>query len=117
MEKNAITLTERAANHVKRFLEKQGTVAGLRLAVKPTGCSGYQYVVNAADKTTATDQVFESRGINIVIDANSLLMLEGTELDYVREGLNEGFRFNNPNVDQTCGCGESFTPKQATEIR
>ncbi len=114
MEKIAITLTARAANHVKRFLEKQGAVAGLRLAVKPTGCSGYQYVVKAAENTTATDQVFQSRGISIVIDANSLPMLEGTELDYVREGVNEGFRFKNPNVDQACGCGESFTPKQTS---
>lgn len=113
MERNTITLTERAADHVKRFLEKQGATGGLRVAVKPTGCSGYKYVVQTADNTTATDQVFESRGITIVIDANSLPMLEGTELDYVREGLNEGFRFNNPNVDQTCGCGESFSPKQA----
>ena len=112
MEKNAITLTERAATHVKRFLAKEGEVAGLRVSVKPTGCSGYQYVVKPAENTTATDQVFESHGINIVIDATSLPMLEGTELDYVREGLNEGFRFINPNVDQTCGCGESFTPKQ-----
>jgi len=114
MEKNSITLTERAAVHVKRYLEKQGAVAGLRVAVKPTGCSGYKYVVQTADKTTAADQVFESRGITIVIDAKSLPMLEGTELDYVREGLNEGFRFSNPNVDGTCGCGESFTPKQAS---
>ncbi len=114
MEKNAITLTERAANHVKRYLEKQGATAGLRVAVKPTGCSGFKYVVQSADKTTETDRIFESHGINIVIDANSLGMLDGTELDYVREGLNEGFRFNNPNVDQTCGCGESFTPKQTS---
>jgi iron-sulfur cluster assembly protein len=114
MDKGAITLTERAANHVKRFLEKQGAVNGLRVAVKPTGCSGFKYVVQSADNTNATDQVFESHGITIVIDANSLPMLAGTELDYVREGLNEGFRFINPNVDQTCGCGESFTPKQAS---
>lgn len=112
MEKT-ISLTERAADHVKRFLQKQGAPAGLRVAVKPTGCSGYKYVVQTADNTNDTDRVFESHGITIVIDSNSLPMLEGTELDYVREGLNEGFRFNNPNVDQTCGCGESFSPKQA----
>jgi iron-sulfur cluster assembly protein len=114
MEKNTITLTERAANHVKRFLERRGTTTILRVAVKPTGCSGFKYVVQTADKTTETDKVFQSQGINIVVDANSLAMLDGTEVDYVRDGLNEGFRFNNPNVDQTCGCGESFTPKQAS---
>ena len=71
-------------------------------------------MVQTADKTTETDQVFLSQGVNIVVDANSLAMLGGTEVDYVRDGLNEGFRFNNPNVDQTCGCGESFTPKQTS---
>ena len=114
MEKNTITLTERAANHVKRFLDRRGETTILRVAVKPTGCSGFKYVVQTTDKTMETDQLFQSQGINIVVDANSLAMLDGTEVDYVRDGLNEGFRFNNPNVDQTCGCGESFTPKQTS---
>jgi len=111
-ENTVITLTERAASHVKRYLQKQGEGTRLRVAVKPTGCSGYQYVVKPAEQTNDKDSVFESHGINIVIDSISLPLLAGTEVDYVREGLNEGFLFKNPNVDQTCGCGESFTPKQ-----
>lgn len=112
MDKTNITLTERAANHVKRHLAGQGAGAGLRVAVKTTGCSGYQYVVEAAEQAGESDRVFESHGVNIVIDAKSLPYLNGTELDYVREGLNEGFRFNNPNVEGTCGCGESFSLRE-----
>jgi len=113
MEKAGITLTDRAANHVKRYLANHGDHAGLRVAVKPTGCSGYQYTVQPANNTVQTDSTFISNGITIVVDSNSLPYLAGTELDYVREGLSEGFRFKNPNVEQTCGCGESFTIKQA----
>lgn len=109
MEKTGITLTDRAAEHVKRYLGKQGKVAGLRIGVKPTGCSGYQYIVDTADHAGETDRTFQCRGVDIIIDIQSLPYLDGTELDYVREGLNEGFRFNNPNVQETCGCGESFT--------
>ena len=110
-----IQLTERAANHVRNYLAKQGSSTALRISVKPTGCSGYQYVVEAAEKITDNDQSFESNGVKVVIDSESLRFLNGTELDYVREGLNEGFRFNNPNVQDTCGCGESFTVgEQAT---
>ena len=107
----SINLTERAATHVKGFLAKQGKSLGLRVAVKPTGCSGYQYVVQPADKIDAQDQVFESCGVRIITDQESLRYLAGTELDFVREGLNSGFRFNNPNVETTCGCGESFNIK------
>ncbi|MBI2993937.1 MAG: iron-sulfur cluster assembly accessory protein [Gammaproteobacteria bacterium] len=108
MSQTGIALTERAAAHVKNHLAKHGA-QGLRLGVKPTGCSGYQYVVEAAEKVNAGDQTFESNGVQVVVDAHSLQYLAGTELDYVREGLNSGFRFNNPNVQETCGCGESFS--------
>ncbi len=103
-----ITLTERAALHVKRFLTKHGKAAALRVGVKPTGCSGYAYVVEPAERVGEEDRVFESQGIRIVVNAKSLSYLAGTELDYTREGLNEGFTFHNPNIKTTCGCGESF---------
>ena len=105
----AITLTERAADHVKNFMADENDAYGLRVAVKPTGCSGYMYVVEMADDALSHDQVFESRGLKIVVDTESLKYLKGTEVDYAREGLNEGFRFDNPNVSATCGCGESFS--------
>ena len=100
-----IKLTERAAAHVKRFLAKQGKAVALRVGVKPTGCSGYSYVVEPTENVGAEDRVFESQGIRIVVDAKSLSYLAGTELDYTREGLNERFEFHNPNVKTTCGCG------------
>ena len=106
---NSIDLTERAANHVRNYLAKNGNGIGLRVGVKPTGCSGYQYVIEAAESVGDHDRSFESRGVTIVVDEQSLRYLDGTKLDYVREGLNEGFRFHNPNVEQTCGCGESFS--------
>ena len=106
---NSIDLTERAANHVRNYLAKKGSGIGLRVGVKPSGCSGYQYVIEAAQAIGEHDRAFESQGVKIVVDEQSLRYLTGTELDYVREGLNEGFRFNNPNVQQTCGCGESFS--------
>lgn len=109
MNKSDIVLTDRAAKHVRNYLANQGNDVSLRVGVKPTGCSGYQYVVEAADKINSNDQLFESNGVNIVIDDQSFQYLSGTELDYVKEGVNEGFRFNNPNVQATCGCGESFT--------
>jgi iron-sulfur cluster assembly protein len=104
----AITLTERAAQHVQRFLTKNDG-NGLRVAVKPTGCSGYMYVVQPAREILEHDQVFVSQGVQLVVDAESLKFLEGTEVDFTREGLNEGFKFTNPNVKATCGCGESFS--------
>ena len=111
----SINLTERAAEHVKNYLAKQGKGIGLRVAVKPTGCSGHQYVIEAAEQINDQDQVFESNGVKIVTDQLSLRYLAGTELDYVREGLNAGFKFNNPNVQDTCGCGESFNVKETEE--
>lgn len=114
MNKSEIALTERAASHVRNFLAKQDEEVNLRVAVKPTGCSGYQYVVEAAESINTSDQLFESFGVKIVVDDQSFKYLSGTELDYVKEGLNEGFRFNNPNVQATCGCGESFTIAEET---
>ena len=104
----SITVTESAAEHVKKFLANRGKGAGLRLGVKTTGCSGMAYVLEFADVIEETDEVFESNGVKVIIDPKSLVYLDGTELDFAKEGLNEGFRFNNPNVKDTCGCGESF---------
>lgn len=103
-----ITLTEAAAGRVKTFLENRGKGVGLRLGVKTSGCSGMAYVLEFVDAIEADDQVFEEHGVKVIVDPKSLVYLEGTELDYTREGLNEGFRFNNPNVKDSCGCGESF---------
>ena len=105
----AITLTERAAAHVKRFMGEQDRDCTLRVGVRPTGCSGFMYVVEPAKEVGESDQVFESNGVKLVVDPQSLKYLVGTELDYAREGLNEGFKFINPNVKSTCGCGESFS--------
>lgn len=105
----AITLTEAAADRVKKFLSNRGKGIGLRLGVRTSGCSGMAYVLEFADQIEPDDTVFEDRGVKVVVDPKSLVYLDGTELDYAREGLNEGFKFNNPNVKQTCGCGESFS--------
>ena len=110
-----ITLTDRAARHIRRFLEKQRNGIGMRVGIKPTGCSGYQYVVEAANSLNEHDQSFESNGIKIIVDDMSLKYLAGTALDYVRQGLNEGFEFNNPNVQNTCGCGESFSVSESAQ--
>jgi len=104
----SITLTDSAANHVKGYLEKRGKGVGLRLGVRTTGCSGLAYVLEFADEVAANDEVFEDNDIKVVIDKKSLVYLDGTELDFAKEGLNEGFKFNNPNVKDECGCGESF---------
>lgn len=104
----AITLTERAAKHVSNFIAKRGKGVGLRLGVRTSGCSGLAYKMEFADEASAEDLRFESHGVTVLIDPKSLEYLDGTELDFVREGLNEGFKFNNPNVKDACGCGESF---------
>ena len=104
----AITLSERAATHVLNFLARRGKGVGLRLGVKTSGCSGMAYKLEFVDQTEDEDEVFESHGVKVVIDPKSLAYLDGTELDFVKEGLNEGFKFNNPNVKDQCGCGESF---------
>ncbi len=104
----AITLTETAAERVRTFLEKRGKGVGVRLGVKTSGCSGMAYVLEFVDGVEDDDQVFEAHGVKVIVDAKSMVYLDGTELDYAREGLNEGFQFNNPNVKDSCGCGESF---------
>ena len=104
----AVTLSEPAAQHIANFIAKRGKGVGIRLGVKTSGCSGMAYKLEFADESNAEDHVFESHGVKVLVDPRSLPYLEGTELDYTREGLNEGFKFNNPNVKDACGCGESF---------
>lgn len=104
-----IQLTEVAATRVEKFLANRGKGIGLRLGVKTTGCSGMAYVIEFVDELQSDDQVFESHGVKVVVDPKSLIFLDGTEVDFGKEGLNEGFQFKNPNAKDACGCGESFT--------
>jgi len=104
-----ITVTEAAADRVNTFMANRGKGVGVRIGVKTMGCSGMTYVLEFVDEVAEEDMVFEDRGVTIIVDPKSLLYLEGTELDFKKEGLNEGFQFNNPNVKDMCGCGESFT--------
>lgn len=104
----AISLTEPAAERVSNHLEARGSGVGLRIGVKKTGCNGFAYVVNYADKVNDDDHVFVDRGVTVVVDGQSLELIDGTEVDFIKEGLNEAFRFRNPNVSGECGCGESF---------
>ena len=104
----AVTLSERAATHIKNFLVKRGSGLGLKLGVRTSGCSGIAYKLEFVDSEDPEDTKLESHGVTLYIDPKSLAYLDGTELDYAREGLNEGFKFNNPNVKSQCGCGESF---------
>lgn len=104
----AVTMSEAAAKHVANFITKRGKGIGLRLGVRTSGCSGMAYKLEFVDEIAQTDEVFETHGLKIVVDPKSLPYIDGTELDFVREGLNEGFKFNNPNVKGECGCGESF---------
>jgi iron-sulfur cluster assembly protein len=104
----AISMTPAAARHVRGYIENRGKGIGIRLGVRTSGCSGMAYVLEFADEARPEDLVFDADGLKVVVDPKSLLYLDGTELDYTREGLNEGFRFNNPNVKDSCGCGESF---------
>ncbi len=105
----SISLTSAAADRVRSFLGRRGHGVGLRLSVKKTGCSGFAYVVNYADEIGADDVVFEEQGVKVIVDRDSLGYIDGTEVDFVKQGLNEAFRFRNPNVKGECGCGESFT--------
>lgn len=105
----AVLMTPAAIERVKKFLQARGKGVGLRLGVKTSGCSGMAYVLEFVDELQAEDEVFNYDGVNIIVDGKSLVYLDGTELDFVKEGLNEGFKFNNPNVTGECGCGESFT--------
>ncbi|MGD8936146.1 MAG: iron-sulfur cluster assembly protein IscA [Thiogranum sp.] len=104
----AITMTDAAAERVRDFLQKRGKGIGLRLGVRTSGCSGMAYVLEFVDDVEDTDLVFEDHGVKVVVDQKSLVYIDGTELDFAKDGLNEGFRFNNPNVKDECGCGESF---------
>ncbi|AXS79901.1 iron-sulfur cluster assembly protein IscA [Dechloromonas sp. HYN0024] len=103
-----VTLSDKAATHVANFLAKRGKGIGLRLGVRTSGCSGMAYKLEFVDEVNADDLVFEHNGVKVIVDAKSLPYLDGMELDFAREGLNEGFKFNNPNVKDQCGCGESF---------
>lgn len=104
----AVTLTEAAADRVTKFLANRGKGVGIRLGVRTSGCSGMAYELEFADAIEDDDLVFEDRGVKVIVSPKSLVYLDGTELDYGKEGLNEGFKFNNPNVKNECGCGESF---------
>jgi iron-sulfur cluster assembly protein len=104
----SVTLTDSAARHVTRYIAKRGKGVGVRLGVKTTGCSGLAYKLEYADEVAAEDVVFEDNGVKVLVDPKSLAYIDGTQLDFVREGLNEGFKFSNPNERDRCGCGESF---------
>jgi iron-sulfur cluster assembly protein len=104
----AVSMTERAAQHVAAFISKRGRGVGVRLGVRTSGCSGMAYKLEYADAPNPEDTEFQSHGVRIFVDAQSLAYLDGTELDFVREGLNQGFKFNNPRAKDSCGCGESF---------
>jgi len=104
----AISLTPAAAERVRSFLASRGKGIGLRLGVRKTGCSGFAYVVNYADDSAKTDHVFEDQGVKVFVDPDSLPLIDGTQVDFVKQGLNEAFRFHNPNIKGECGCGESF---------
>ncbi len=105
----SISLTDSAATHVKNYLEKRGKGVGVRLGVKTTGCSGMAYTIEFADQVEEEDQIFEDKGVKVIINPKNMVYLSGTELDFTREGLNEGFKFTNPNEKDRCGCGESFS--------
>jgi len=104
----AISLTDSAAERVRNYLVKRGTGVGLRLGVTKTGCSGYSYVINYAEAIDDADIVFEDKGVTVVVDPEALQLIDGTEVDFVKNGLNEAFSFRNPNISGECGCGESF---------
>jgi len=104
----AISLTQSAATRVRSFLEKRGHGVGLRIGVRRTGCSGYAYMIDYADSVGADDIVFDHAGVKVIVDPKSLDLIDGTEVDFVKDGLNEAFKFRNPNVKGECGCGESF---------
>ncbi len=104
----AISLTDSAAERVRSHLQKRGTGLGLRLGVTQTGCSGYSYVINYADDIEESDVIFEDKGVKVVVDPEALQLIDGTEVDFIKNGLNEAFSFRNPNISGECGCGESF---------
>jgi len=105
----AVTVTESAAQHIQRQLSNRGKGVGIRLGVKTSGCSGMAYVLEFVDQSDDNDEVFQQQGVQVIVDKKSLAYLDGTQLDFKKEGLNEGFEFSNPNVSGECGCGESFS--------
>jgi len=111
----AVTLTESAAKHIQGQIARRGAGLGLRVGVKRVGCSGYAYTLDYADEVRADDRVFESNEASVVVDAESLSYLDGTRIDFVKEGLKQSFAFDNPNVDNPCGCGESFSLKPSVK--
>ena len=111
-----ITLSENAAKQILKMLAKRGKGIALRVGVKKVGCSGFAYTFDYADEILADDQLFESHNANVVVDTNSLQFLDGSNIDFVREGLNDSFKFDNPNIDNTCGCGESFSLKEPIKV-
>ncbi|SDA17993.1 iron-sulfur cluster assembly protein [Nitrosospira sp. Nsp11] len=112
----AVTLTENAAKQIRKQLAKRGKGLALRIGLKKVGCSGFAYTFDYADEILAGDQMFESYNASVVVDASSLPFLDGSRVDFVREGLNDSFKFENPNVDNTCGCGESFSLKEPAKV-
>ena len=105
----AISITEKAAQHVRNQLEQRGKGLGIRVGVKTTGCSGMAYVLEFVDELDGDDELFEDFGVKLFVDPKSLVYIDGTQMDFVKDGLNEGFEFKNPNAAGECGCGESFT--------
>jgi iron-sulfur cluster assembly protein len=105
----SVTLTESAARQIKKQLTKRGKGIGLKLGVRKSGCSGYAYALDYADTLNENDAIFEDFGVKVIVPGSDLEFVDGVELDYRREGINEAFQFNNPNVKGTCGCGESFS--------
>ncbi len=105
----SISLTDSAADRVRSYLERRGCGVGLRIGIKRTGCSGYAYVIDYADAIDPADTVFHESGVTVVVDNDSLKLIDGTQVDFIKEGLNEAFKFRNPNVKGECGCGESFS--------
>jgi iron-sulfur cluster assembly protein len=112
----AITLTENAAKQIRKQLAKRGRGLALRVGVKKSGCSGFSYTFDYADELRADDHMFESHDANVVVDASSLPFIDGSRIDFVKEGLNDSFRFDNPNIDSTCGCGESFNLREPARV-
>lgn len=103
-----VSLTHNAAERVRTFLEQRGHGLGLRVGIKKTGCNGYAYIIEYADSVDADDEIFDEQGVKVIVDRKSLELIDGTEVDFVKQGLNEAFKFRNPNVKGECGCGESF---------
>ena len=104
-----VSLTKSAAARVRTFLEQRGHGLGLRVGIKKTGCNGYAYIIDYADSVDADDEIFDQQGVKVIVDRESLKLIDGTEVDFVKQGLNEAFKFRNPNVKGECGCGESFS--------